>query len=125
FNLADSLRVIESPDSAVYYAKIVSEHPRSYRVPMAKNFLTELHQPIPEPNPAALVQPPNAKNDEADEHKGILQKVFAGLLYRSPVSTDTSASAVTGSVLDKSDTKDDSGSGGSLQIENKPTKRPN
>src|SRR5215467_13008509 len=77
FNLADSLRQIESPDSAVYYAKIVSDHPRSYRVPMAKNFLTELHQPIPEPNPAALVQAPNAKNDEAEEHKGLLQKVFA------------------------------------------------
>src|SRR5215467_2273604 len=35
FNLAESLRETDSPDSATYYAKIVSDHPRSYRVPMA------------------------------------------------------------------------------------------
>jgi outer membrane protein assembly factor BamD len=124
FNLADSLHQIENPESAVYYAKIVSEHPRYYRVPVVKSLLSEMKQPIPEANPAALVQVPNPKNDEAEEHKGILQKVFAGILYKSPVSTDTNASAVKGSVLDKTDTIGDSDSGGSLKIENKPTKRP-
>lgn len=125
FNLADSLRSIDNPASVQYYAKIVSEHPRSYRVPQAKSYLTELHAPIPDPSPAALAQAPNPK-DDIDEHKGVLQKVFAGLLYRSPVSTDTNASAVKGSVLDTEDANDapTDDSGGSLKIENKPTKRP-
>ena len=124
YNMAESLRVTENPASAVFYAKIVADHPHSYRVAMAKTHLTEMHAPIPDPNPAALAQAVNPKELD-DEHKGILQKVFAGLLYRSPVSTDTSASAVKGSVLDRTDAKDaDPEPGGSLQIENKPSKRP-
>ena len=125
FNIAESLRETDSPESATYYAKLVSDHPRSYRVTMAKNHLAEMKQPIPEVNPAALAQSENGKNAEDDEHKGLLQKVFAGLLYRSPVSTDTNASAVKGSVLDRQDSKDtDTEAGGSLTIENKPAKRP-
>ncbi len=123
FNLAESLRQTDNSDSGAYYAKIVSDHPRSYRVAMAKTHLAELNQPIPEPNPAALAQPRNPKAED-EEHKGLLQKVFAGVLYRSPVSTDTSASAVKGSVLDRPDAKSsETESDGSLKIQNKPSRR--
>jgi len=126
FNLAESLRQMDSPDSAIYYAKIVSDHPHSFRVPIAKNHLTEMNRPIPEPNPAALVQPRNAKADE-EEQKGLLQKVFAGILYKSPVSTDTNASAVKGSVLDRPPEATESESdpsGSSIKVDTKSNKRP-
>ena len=47
FNMAESLRATENPNSALYYAKIVADHPRSYHVPLAKTHLTEMKAPFP------------------------------------------------------------------------------
>jgi|SRR5579884_713076 len=124
FNMAESLHGMDNPGSAIYYAKLVSDHPRSYRVAMAKLRLGEMNLPIPQPNPAAVAQAATSREQD-EEHKGLLQKLFAGLMYRSPVSTDTGASAVKSSVVDQPSKSDTPPSGtNDLQLESKPAKRP-
>jgi outer membrane protein assembly factor BamD len=89
FYLAESLRHNNNePESAIYYARIVSEHPRSERVEDAKERLTAMNQPIPEPNPVALARAQQA----AVEGRGLFGKVFGMFGRRPPVPvTETSS----------------------------------
>jgi outer membrane protein assembly factor BamD len=89
FHLAEALRQNNNePESAIYYARIVSEHPRSERVNEAKQRLTAMNRPIPEPNPVALAR---AQQTPVDD-RGILGKMFGMFSRRPPVPvvTDTS-----------------------------------
>jgi len=125
FNLAEALRQTDNPESATYYAKIVTDYPYSTRVAVAKTHLTEMDKPIPEPNPAAVARGQQPVKT-AQPEKGILGKVLGGFGHHSPVSTETSALSVRDSSSEKSDTTKDSGgdAGSSLKIENKPVKKP-
>ena len=89
FYLAESLRRNNNePESAIYYARIVSDHPLSERAGDAKQRLTAMNAPIPQPNPVAL-----ARAQQTHEDKGIFGKVFGMFNRRPPVSTDTDAAA--------------------------------
>src|SRR5262245_11825842 len=73
FNLAEALRHAgNDQEAAIYYARIVMEHPVSDRVGDAKQRLTALNQPIPEPNPVALARAQQTQHDD----KSILGKMF-------------------------------------------------
>jgi outer membrane protein assembly factor BamD len=89
FNLAESLRHNNNePESAIYYARIVSDHPRSDRVNDAKQRLSEMNQPIPEPNPVALARTSQAPVEE----RGLFGKMFGMFNRRPPVPiTETTA----------------------------------
>jgi outer membrane protein assembly factor BamD len=81
FNLAEALRQNNNePESAIYYARIVSEHPKSERVNDAKQRLTAMHQPIPEPNPVAL-----ARAQQTPVERGLFAKMFGMFGRRPPV----------------------------------------
>jgi outer membrane protein assembly factor BamD len=103
YNLAESLRHNNNePESAIYYARIVSEHPRSERVNDAKQRLTELNQPIPDPNPVALAraqQPPV-------EERGLFGKMFGMFNRRPPVPVADSATDQDGSSPNEGDKGD-------------------
>lgn len=91
FYLAESLRRNSNePESAVYYARVVVEHPLSEPVPDAKERLADLNMPIPEPSPAALER---ARQNPREE-RGVLGKVFGVFNRRPGVSTDTDAASV-------------------------------
>ena len=93
FNLAESLRQNNNePESAIYYARIVSEHPRSERVNDAKQRLIAMNQPIPEPNPVALARVQQAPVEE----RGLFGKMFGMFGRRPPVPVSTGASAEDG-----------------------------
>jgi len=86
FGLAEALRRSgNEPEAAIYYARIVTEHPVSDRVVDAKKSLTALNQPIPEPNPVALTLR-TSQND-----KSILGRMFGMFKSRPSVPTDTNA----------------------------------
>jgi outer membrane protein assembly factor BamD len=89
--LAESLRLTDNAaEAAIYYARIVTDHPLSTRVPQAKQNLIALKVPVPEPNPVALAR---AKAAEPVEDKGVLGKVLNAFIYKSPVSTQTGAAS--------------------------------
>src|SRR5262249_55954690 len=89
FHLADSLEHAgNEPESAIYFARIVTEHPLSVRVNDAKRRLAANNQPIPEPSPGALA----AKENIHDE-KSMLGKVFGMFKGRPSVPTDTKAAS--------------------------------
>lgn len=137
FFLAESLRHADNPESAIYYAKILTDYPFSDRTAEAKTHLTELNKPIPEPNPAALAR---GEQQAAKEKKGLLGSMFGGLARRPDIPLETGASSVRDNPEksdDKSDSedkpednkskpkrKDNDNNGGSLRIENKPVKKP-
>jgi outer membrane protein assembly factor BamD len=82
FNLAEALRQNNNePESAIYYARIVSEHPKSERVDDAKQRLTAMQQPIPQPNPVALAR----AQQTAVGERGLFAKVFGVFGRRPPV----------------------------------------
>src|SRR5215471_19043479 len=88
FGLAEALRRAgNEPEAAIYYARIVVEHPVSDRVNEAKRHLAALNQPIPEPNPVALARAQQATHDD----KSILGKMFGMFKSRPSVPTETSA----------------------------------
>jgi len=88
FGLAEALRRAgNEPEAAIYYARIVVEHPVSDRVNEAKRHLAALNQPIPEPNPVALARAQQAPHDD----KSILGKMFGMFKSRPAVPTETSA----------------------------------
>jgi outer membrane protein assembly factor BamD len=93
FNLAESLRLIgNEPESAIYYSRIVVEHPLSSKVTDAKRRLTAMSIPIPEANPVALARAQESARDD----NGVLGKFFSMLRSRPPVPTDTAAASTAG-----------------------------
>src|SRR6266850_2160501 len=105
FNLAEAFRHANNPESSIYYARIVSEYPLSDHVNEAKERLTAMNQPIPEPNPVALARAGQAARDD----KGILGKMFGVFSRRPPVPTDTEAASEEGSGEQPTDSKNGSG----------------
>ena len=90
FNLGEALRHTgNDQESAIYFARIIVEHPLSDRVDDAKHRLTALNQPIPEPNPVALARAQQAPHDE----KSILGKILGPFKGRPAVPTETSAAS--------------------------------
>src|SRR5262245_36455476 len=88
YGLAEALRRAgNEPEAAIYYARIVTEHPISDRVGEAKKHLAALNQPIPEPNPVALELAQRTQHDD----KSILGKMFGMFKSRPSVPTETSA----------------------------------
>jgi outer membrane protein assembly factor BamD len=112
FSLAESLRRIDNvPESALYYARVVTEHPRSEIASTAKERLTALNVPIPEPSPAAL-----ARAEIPRDEKGLMGKMFGFLSRRPDVSTETSATSVSEEPAEVPENKD----GGVFTIDGKP-----
>ena len=90
FFLGESLRHAgNEPEAAIYYARIVMDHPLSDRTDDAKQRLTALNQPIPEANPVALARAQQAPRDE----KSVVGKVFGIFRGRPSVPTETSAAS--------------------------------
>src|SRR5436305_3275758 len=90
YYLAESLRHSNNePEAAIYYARIVTDHPLSDRVEEAKHRLTAMNMPIPEANPVALARAQASPRDD----KGVLGKMFGLFNHRSSVSTETSAAS--------------------------------
>lgn len=108
YNLAESLRHANNPESAIYYARIVSEYPVSERVTDAKSRLTEMNMPVPQPSQAALAR---AQQQGERESKGILGKMFGMFSRRPPVSTDDGAT--------KDEPQDETEKGGGFSIDSK------
>jgi outer membrane protein assembly factor BamD len=90
FRLAESLRRNDNePESAIYYARVITEYPLSSRAQEAKTQLTAMNLPIPDPNPVAL-----ARAQSVREGKGIFGKMLGMFGRRPDVSTDTGAASV-------------------------------
>jgi len=90
FSLAYSLQQMgNEKDAVTYYARIVTDHPLSDRVSQAKQQLTALNQPIPEPNPVALARAQESQGEAPPG--GILGKLYMVLKPGPGVSTKTSA----------------------------------
>jgi len=93
FNLAESLRQIgNEPESAIYYARILVEHPLSQKAGDARKRLIDMNLPIPEADPDALARDQKL----AREDNGVLGKLFSALRARPPVSTETGAASTAG-----------------------------
>src|SRR5215831_871092 len=91
YYLAESLRLNNNePEAAIYYARIVTDHPLSTRVGSAKQHLTAMNLPIPEPNPVALAR---AQAGAPPDDRGALGKVISAFIHKSPVSTQTAAAS--------------------------------
>lgn len=90
FSLADALhRAGNEQEAAIYYARIVVEHPLSGRVGEAKHRLVAANQPVPEPNPGALARAQQTIRDD----KGMFGRVFGMFKSRPAVPTETSAAS--------------------------------
>src|SRR5262245_4514077 len=90
YHLAESLeRSGNEQESAIYFARIITEHPLSGRVGDAKRQLTAIKQPIPDPNPVALLRAQQAAHDD----KSMLGRVFGMFKPRPSVPTETSAAS--------------------------------
>src|SRR5207244_5126809 len=90
YYLSESLRHSDNePEAAIYYARIVTDHPLSDRVDEAKHRLTAMNMPIPEANPVALARAQAAPRDE----RGVLGKMVGLVKHRSSVSTETAAAS--------------------------------
>jgi outer membrane protein assembly factor BamD len=90
YYLAESLRHSNNePEAAIYYARIVTDHPLSGRVGEAKHRLTAMNMPIPEANPVALARAQTAPRDE----KSVIGKMFGLVKHRPPVSAETTAAS--------------------------------
>jgi outer membrane protein assembly factor BamD len=87
FDLAEALRHAGNEEAAVYYARIIMDHPLSDRVNEAKQHLTELNQPIPEPNPVALARAQQIPHED----KSILTRMVSMFKSRPAVPTETAA----------------------------------
>jgi outer membrane protein assembly factor BamD len=90
FNLAEALRNVgNAEESVIYYARVITEHPLSDQIDDAKNRLTLLKQPIPEPNPGALARAQQFPRED----RGIFQKITGVFKSRPPVPTETTAAS--------------------------------
>ncbi|MBI4471659.1 MAG: outer membrane protein assembly factor BamD [Acidobacteria bacterium] len=112
FSLAESLqRMNITAESAIYYARVVSEHPLSERVDDAKMRLGQLNMPIPEPNPVALARAQQMQREE----KGVLGKMFGMFSRRPGVSMETDAATVRGGTSEEEENKE----GGAFSVDGK------
>ena len=90
YYLAESLHEANNdPEAAIYYARIVTDHPLSDRVNVAKHRLTAMNMPIPEANPVALARAQALPHED----KSILGRMFGAFYHKPPVSTDTAAAS--------------------------------
>src|SRR5256712_7800283 len=90
YYLAESLRLNNNePEAAIYYSRLVTDHPLSNRVSNAKQRLTAMNIPVPEPNPVALARAQAAPREE----RSILGKMVGLVRHRPPVSTETGAAS--------------------------------
>lgn len=88
FSLGEALRHAgNEKEAAIYYARIVTEHPLSGRVGDAKERLTDLNQPIPDPNPVALAR----AQQNVPQDRTMFGKMFGMFKSRPAVPTETSA----------------------------------
>ena len=78
------------PEAAIYYTRIATDYPLSDRLAPAKQQLTLLKQPIPEPNPVALAR---AQESQREVPAGVLGKLVTVLRGRPTVSTKTDAAS--------------------------------
>jgi len=91
YYLAESLRLTNNdPEAAIYYARIVTDHPLSNRVSGAKQHLIAMNIPVPEPNPVALAR---AQAETPRDEGGAIGKVLSAFIHKSPVSTQTAAAS--------------------------------
>jgi outer membrane protein assembly factor BamD len=90
FDLAESLHHAgNDKEAAIYYARIVVEHPLSVRVADAKHALTAANEPIPDPNPGALARAQQTAHDD----RGMLGRMFGMFKSRPNVPTETGAAS--------------------------------
>jgi len=90
FNLGEALRHTgNDQESAIYFARIVAEHPFSEKVGDAKRRLVALDQPIPEPTPAALERPQQALRED----RNAVGKMLGMFKPRPSVPTNTNAAS--------------------------------
>jgi outer membrane protein assembly factor BamD len=88
FSVAEALRNAGNEKEAViYYARVITEHPISDQVNNAKQRLTAMNQPIPDPNPGALAR---AQLNQRED-RGLLAKIIGTFKSRPPVPTETKA----------------------------------
>src|SRR5215510_11344655 len=90
FNVAEALRNAgNEKEAAIYYARVITEHPISEQVNSAKQRLIAMNEPIPEPNPGALAR---AQQNQRED-RGLLAKMIGMFKSRPPVPTDTAAAS--------------------------------
>jgi len=90
FNLAESMRHSNNePESAIYYARVVSEYPLSERAGEAKQRLIAMNITVPEPNPVALARAQQAQHED----RSLLAKMFGMFNRRPAVPTETEAAS--------------------------------
>ena len=93
YNIGEMLhKVNNNGESAVYFARIVSEHPLSDRVEDAKRRLKEFNVPIPDPNPVALARAQLTQGQD----RGVFGKMFSMFNRRPQVSGETAAASSAG-----------------------------
>lgn len=103
YNLAFSFQQAgDQKDAAVYFARIVSDHPLSDRAMPARQQLTLMKQPIPEPNPVALARAQQSQQEAPPG--GILGKLYTVLKPSPGVSTKTGAASNAATEEASSDT---------------------
>ena len=91
YALADSVRRDgDEQEAAIYFSRIVSDHPLSAWVEDAKKKLVAMNQPVPDANPAALAR----VQQERGEGKGLFGKLLGMLSRRPDVATDTDAISI-------------------------------
>ena len=92
YKLADTMsKSNNSGEAIIYYNRIVRDHPLSAEVDDAKGRLTELDQPIPDVNPAALAR---AQAAPSVEGRGLFGRMFGILGRRPDISTSTTAASI-------------------------------
>ena len=92
YELAESYRLATPPNlesSGKYYSEVVRNYPLSTRAKQAKVRLEEMNLPVPDPNPVALPQP----NQQKDE-KGIFGRALGMFKSHPAVPTETGAASV-------------------------------
>lgn len=102
YSLAESLRLSDNaPEGAIYFSRVVTDHPLSEAAEEAKKRLVSLNMAVPEANPVALARAQSAPKPKG---KGIMGTMFSVFNRRPDISTDTGA----GSVRDDSGSTEDS-----------------
>src|SRR5438132_3641707 len=101
YYLAESLRHSNNePEAAIYYARIVTDHPLSDRVEEAKHRLTAMNMPIAEANPVALAGAQAAPREE----RSIIGKMFGLVRHRPPASSETGAASYAADAEENTET---------------------